>query len=308
MRFKIIILVLLLFFVSLPAIAATNEAIQKSYDGLWFMGFNFHKDIFEGDSGKSVRKAVNMAINRKHIAISIIGDAVVPNGVIPPGMDGYDPSLKGYPYDAKKAKALLRQSGYLKNNQPIKMSLLHTDGVKTREIANLIKKNLGTIGIKLSLKEVSYKDAGQWDDELESGVFHLFLIGYKTTSPDTLFIGGKMDKVFHVLGCERTPDPDQQVFFSRYDEAIISGYRPCTICKPKREKAPNSDDLITAMFSPRGEVNFGYYRNPRVDFLLEQLSVLSPALNKEREDKLKELNQILLDDAASVNLFYITRL
>lgn len=309
MNNRIFCMLMIILCLSLPALAATKEAVAyKSYDGIWFMGFNFHKDMFEGDPGKLLRLAFNYAIDRKTIANKIIGDKIVPGGVIPPGMEGYDTSLQGYPYSPEKARALLSQAGYTAGDKRLKLQLLHTDGVKTRQIAKQIKKNLEAIGATISLKEISYKNSDAWNDALESGMFHLFLLGYKTGSSDTLLIGDKQTKTFHVLGCEKTPDPENQIFFGNYDEAVLSGYNPCIICKPKKEKDPDSEELLSGLFSPQGEANFGFYRNPRVEFLLEQLKVLSPALNQERLDKIKEINRLILEDAASVNLFYITRL
>lgn len=147
-----------------------SPAHAKEYDGLFFMGFNLHKDVF---NDKNVRYAINYAIDRKYIVQSIMSEEVVPAGMIPPGMTGYDKALKGLEYEPKKAKRLL------KNASGTNLILLHTDGVKTIKIAEKIKKDLNAAGIKVTTRQVEYSDQAKWENELKSGRHHLFLMGYK---------------------------------------------------------------------------------------------------------------------------------
>jgi ABC-type transport system substrate-binding protein len=59
------------------------------------------------------------------------------------------------------------------------LSLLHTDGVKTIEIAKRIKKELKNIGMDINLAQVSYKEHDIWVNSLASGKFDFYLMGYK---------------------------------------------------------------------------------------------------------------------------------
>jgi ABC-type oligopeptide transport system substrate-binding subunit len=68
-------------------------ASAKGYDGVWFLGFNLNSPLFSDENAKPVRQAVAMAIDRDKIAKKIVGDDVVPVGIIPPGMEGYNPAL-----------------------------------------------------------------------------------------------------------------------------------------------------------------------------------------------------------------------
>jgi len=276
-------------------------AQAKEYDGLWFLGFNLHKDIF---SDVSVRQAVNYAIDRQQIATKIISDETTPNGVIPPGMLGYDPKLADYGYNVKKAKALFKDAGF----KGATLSLLHTDGLKTIEIAKLIRKNLATVGIKVILKQVPYSDQEKWNAELQSGRHHMFLMGYKASPPGELLLGDKSTKFFHRLSCEKAPDIANQVFFGSYEEAAAAGYSPCRICNPKPGEKYDTYALLQPLFNSKGEANFTYYINDRVDLLLDQISETDLKLERLRAEKLKEINRLILKDAPTVNLFYITKL
>ncbi|MFH0887281.1 MAG: ABC transporter substrate-binding protein, partial [bacterium] len=157
----------------------------KGYDGIWFMGFNMHKDIFQGKSGKLLRQAIASAINRNYIATKVIGDPTVPSGAIPPGMPGYDTTLPGYAYDLTTAKKLLKESGLKPSDKALKsFTMVHTDGVKTIEIAKILEDNLTKLGIKVTRTEVAYSDPDKWERELTSGVYQLFLMGYKAENPE----------------------------------------------------------------------------------------------------------------------------
>lgn len=175
MKNKTLLVISILFFSF-----AVSPCLAKDYDGLWFMGFNMRKPVFNGNKGLALRKAVNYAINREYICKEIIGDENVPTGVIPKDCEGYDPSLKGFPFDPVEAKRLLAKAGFKKNDKRIKnMVLIHTDGDKTIRIADAIRSDLSNIGISLKFKQIPYGVEGRWEKELEKGKEELFLMGYK---------------------------------------------------------------------------------------------------------------------------------
>lgn len=268
-----------------------------------------NKDVFGDKNGLLVRQAFNMAIDRPWIVKNIVSDSVVPSGVIPPGMSGYDPDLKGYEFNLAQAKQLMRLAGYSTSDKRIKgLTLLHTDGEKTVEIAKWIKRYLINLGVDLTLIQVKYSDTDAWTKELKSGKYHMFLMGYKATLFDQVFIGDKNTMIFHDPSCARVPSAEAQEFFGSYDEAIHAGYRPDSVCNPQRKAEADAYDLIYPLFFSEGSANFTSYSNPRVDSLLNQISGIDVELKSAREAKLKELNKLLLDDPPSVNIFYITKL
>ncbi len=60
-----------------------------------------------------VRQALNHAVNRDRINERIFAGAHLPSkGILPPGLLGYDPNLRGYDYDPERARGLLRQAGH----------------------------------------------------------------------------------------------------------------------------------------------------------------------------------------------------
>ena len=282
-----------------------SPAQAKEYDGVWFLGLNLDKEIFKK---VEVRQAFGLAIDRLAIAQKIMSEEAVPNGVIPPGMAGYDASLKSYPYDVAQAKRLMNEAGIGMDDQRLKnLVMLHTDGVKTVAIAERISRDLQLIGAKVILKQVSYSDQSRWYTELKSEKYDMFLMGYKAGEVGTLFIGDQKSGLFHAMGCSKVPAPENQQFFSSYQEAIRAHYAPDPACKPQPGKEPDTNDLLEPLFHWGGSANFTGYKNSRVDIYLDQLEELDPALVELRKTRFKAINQLIMQDSPVIPLFYIQK-
>lgn len=60
-----------------------------------------------------VRQAINYAVDTEKIVRDITKRGSFPaKGILPPGIAGFDPSLKGYDYDPERARQLLKEAGY----------------------------------------------------------------------------------------------------------------------------------------------------------------------------------------------------
>jgi ABC-type transport system substrate-binding protein len=289
--------------------AVQKKAGEKEYDGIWFLGFNLKKRIFSGNDGRVVRQAFSMAIKRK-IIVEIIGDDKVPTGVIPPGMEGYDPTLKGYPYDIKLAKRMMRSSGYPMSDKRIKkLKILHTDGAKTRRIVDRIKMDLIDLGVDMQRTVVKYSDLANWKSLLASGNYDLFVMGYKAGSFGELFIGDKETEIFHTFTCHLNPtDENKQVILDKYDDAIVAGYVPCKVCKPKYDKVPDTLTLLEPLFHSNGEANFTFYKNKRIDTLMDRIIATDKRKKLARYEMFNEIDRTILNDCPVLGLFYITKL
>jgi len=298
-----------ILFILILLILTSSFASAKSYDGIWFLGFNLHKDIFLNENGKLTRKAFSMAIDRSWIAENIINDNTVPYSIIPPGMTGYDPNIEKTMLNLSEAKKLMKQAGYPMDDKRIKkLTLLHTDGEKTKEIVKWIKRHLINIGVDLELVEIDYSNTASWEAALQSGQHHMFVMGYKSSLFTQVFIGDKEKKVFHDIQCKKLPSADSQEFFGNYDEAIAQDYRPCAFCKPEKNDEIDTVSLLYPLFYSTGSANLTFYKNSRVDILFDQISLLAPALKSDRKAKIKEISGILAEDRPILPIFYITRL
>ena len=99
-----------------------------------------------------IRQAINYAVNkprRLHIANGRFTPA---NGIIPPGMPGFNTNLVGYPYNPTRARELLTESGV---SLPIRLSFWHPTSQEVMTLAQGIQADLKAVGIETELKAVT---------------------------------------------------------------------------------------------------------------------------------------------------------
>ncbi|NNG00916.1 MAG: hypothetical protein HKM93_16125 [Desulfobacteraceae bacterium] len=98
-------------------------------------------------SDKRVRQAMNYAIDKKAITDSIFHGMTKPFDSLFP--DAFaNPDVKAYPYDPKKAKALLKEAGY-PNGFTIEMASPNGRNLKDVEVAQVVATYLQQVGIKV---------------------------------------------------------------------------------------------------------------------------------------------------------------
>ncbi len=88
---------------------ADPDYFVTPYMTTWFMRINVTKKPFDD---VRVRKAFNLAINKKEVCEKTLKAGQMPAmGAVPPGIHGY-PQLDGLAYDPKTARKLLAEAGY----------------------------------------------------------------------------------------------------------------------------------------------------------------------------------------------------
>jgi peptide/nickel transport system substrate-binding protein len=100
---------------------------------------------------KNVRLALNYGIDRNAIVkLAYSGHAIVASSYMPYKMQYWNSSLKPYPYDLAKAKALLAKSKYPKGFKCFLIEV--TNDVAGNATAVVIKSNLAKLGIKVDIR------------------------------------------------------------------------------------------------------------------------------------------------------------
>ena len=108
---------------------------------------------------KEVRQAFAYAINREEIIkIGMHDQAGVLNGILPPGVLGYDANVKSLSFDPAKAKQLLEQAGYPNGKGfPAISYSFRNDKPEVQEAAEIIRNQLQkTLGINIQLRPMEW--------------------------------------------------------------------------------------------------------------------------------------------------------
>ncbi|HWI64413.1 MAG TPA: ABC transporter substrate-binding protein [Symbiobacteriaceae bacterium] len=163
-----------------------KKDLLASYD--WNrMGYGyqtFNVDAFPTNI-KEVRQALSYGLNREAIIKGVMDNkASIPPGFIPPIHWAFDKTIKGYPYDAKKAEDLIKAAGFTKNakgiyekdGKPLKIKYVGTkDSTIVEGIALQAKKDWGAIGVDVELVMVDFNTL--LDKHMKPGDFNVFFSG-----------------------------------------------------------------------------------------------------------------------------------
>ncbi len=128
-----------------------TNVISKPGLNVVYVGLNMKLEAFQD---RRVRQAIYYAVDRnKIVAQSTRWRSVEAKGILPPGIAGFDPHFKGYPYDPEKARRLLAVAGYPQGRgiPTIEFwTVAKTDRVRAQMEA--YKQYLSAIGIRVQLK------------------------------------------------------------------------------------------------------------------------------------------------------------
>ncbi len=126
-----------------------------------------------------VRRAINYAIDRRKLVALLNGRGVVATGVLPPGLPGFDPQLKGYSYDPALARSLLEQA-HLANGFSFEL-WMRADATALM-LGQSIQQDLALVGLHVDLKPVA------WGPFLEAirqpHTVQAFVSGWEADFPD----------------------------------------------------------------------------------------------------------------------------
>jgi len=107
---------------------------------------------------RRVRQALNYAVDTESMARDLLlgkGKAASQGGT--PVAFGYDPSIKPYPYDPAKAKALLAEAGF-PNGFPMKIEVITGSFPSDADIYQKAAQDLEAVGIKVDMQKVTFPD------------------------------------------------------------------------------------------------------------------------------------------------------
>lgn len=178
-----------------------KELVTTVRLGLFYVGFNNTKAPFDD---VNVRRAFNYATDKARLVSVVLKDiGKVVNGVIPPGMPGYNANVKGYALDAAKAKESLAQSKYKGPSglPPITFSTVGAGGTPSPIATALQEMWKQNLGVEVDIQQVEW---ATYLGDLKNRKFQLFggTAGWIADYPDpqdfhdVLFHGKSLDNNF----------------------------------------------------------------------------------------------------------------
>jgi len=133
-----------------PRVEQNPRIRVERVEGLrtFFLALN---PAFKPFDNKLVRQAVNYSVDAQAIVKNIFeGNGFVLNGPLGPHVIGYDPRIKRYPYDPKKARELLAKAGF-PNGVDVKLYFSAGRFPQDREVCQVVGGQMEKGGFKVEL-------------------------------------------------------------------------------------------------------------------------------------------------------------
>ena len=166
-----------------PAMRKDDKVTVLEKPGLnvGYLAYNTTKKPFDD---VRVRKAVNMAINKKAIVDAVyLGTGVPAINPIPPTLWSYNTAVKDDPFDPAAAKKLLAEAG-LKDGFTTDlwaMPVQRPYNPNAKRIAELMQADLAKVGIKAEIKSFEW---GEYRKRMQAGEHQMGMLGWTGDNGD----------------------------------------------------------------------------------------------------------------------------
>lgn len=149
----------------------------------FYIGFNVNRPPFDD---VKVRQAFNYALDKEKIINVVMKKMwVTAEGILPPGMPGYNPRLEGYPYDPEKARQLIAESEYedASSFPEIVLSVPGGGGAAARSVTAAVEMYRENLGVEITIEQMEW---ATYLDDLKAHRFQMFGItaGWSADYPD----------------------------------------------------------------------------------------------------------------------------
>ena len=206
---------------------------------LYYIGFNTAQPPFDD---VNVRRAFCLAVNKERITEVILRDMVgVADGILPPGMPGYNETLKGLDYDVEKAKELIADSKYgdVSNLPPITLTFEGYGNSIPRYLGAIIQEWQQNLGVEISVRQLEPEN---FLYNLKQVKDDMFMLGWIADYPDPhtfldiLFYTGSENNIFEYSNLDLDDlldqaaiEQDRAVRLAMYQQAeqLVVDDAPC---------------------------------------------------------------------------------
>ncbi|MGJ3702866.1 ABC transporter substrate-binding protein [Variovorax sp. AFSI2.2] len=168
------------------------QVLEQPGLNVGYLSYNTTKKPFDD---VRVRKAINMAINKKAIIDGVyLSTGVAAKNPIPPTLWSYNDAVKDDPYDPEAAKKLLAQAGFPDgfSTDLWAMPVQRPYNPNAKRIAELMQADLAKINVKAEIKSFEW---GEYRKRLQAGEHQMGMLGWTGDN------GDPDNFLYTLLGC-----------------------------------------------------------------------------------------------------------
>jgi dipeptide transport system substrate-binding protein len=160
---------------------ASIQVLEQPGLNVGYLAYNTTKKPFDD---VRVRKAVNMAIDKKAIVSAVyLSTGVAAINPIPPGQWSYNKAIKDDPFDPAAAKKLLADAGYPNGftTDLWAMPVQRPYNPNAKRIAELMQADLAKVGVKAEIKSFEW---GEYRKRMQAGEHQMGMLGWTGDNGD----------------------------------------------------------------------------------------------------------------------------
>jgi dipeptide transport system substrate-binding protein len=207
-----------------------------------YLAYNTTKKPFDD---VRVRKAINMAINKKAIIDAVyLSTGVAAKNPIPPTQWSYNDSIKDDPFDPAAAKKLLAEAGYPNGFETDlwAMPVQRPYNPNAKRIAELMQADLAKIGVKAEIKSFEW---GEYRKRMQAGEHQTGMLGWTGDN------GDPDNFLANLLGCDSAKSNGSNVakFCHQPYEELIQKAKSAT-SQAERQKLYEQAQVIFKQQAP----------------------------------------------------------
>ena len=168
------------------------QVLEQPGLNVGYLAYNTTKKPFDD---VRVRKAINMAINKKAIIDGVyLSTGVAAKNPIPPSMAAYNNAIKDDAYNPAAAKKLLAQAGYPNGftTDLWAMPVQRPYNPNAKRIAELMQADLVKVGVTAEIKSFEW---GEYRKRLQAGEHQMGMLGWTGDN------GDPDNFMYTLLGC-----------------------------------------------------------------------------------------------------------
>ncbi len=225
------------------------------------LGLNTTFFTFRNDTGpfavKELRQAANYAVDKEALVAEHPATEPTPaKGLLPPGILGYNPNQKGYPYDPDRAKWLINKAGY---PDGLRLKIATDESrVNQKKDFEFVSKYLDEVGIHIEEEVQTHEEFIQRNKR--EGRPYIYATGWYADYPDpdnfvyvlfnskagdilgTGYKSSRLDELSEKA--RRSLDLDERIELYREAEDLLVEDAPVLLLYHERAVVPHSKEVM----------------------------------------------------------------